>query len=186
MSEPPAQNFCIRDATAADMAAIAAIYAQDVTGGTGTFELDPPDVAEMIRRHANVRALGLPWLVAEVDGAVAAYAYAGPFRLRPAYRYTVEDSIYVDADHQGRGLGRALLVELIARCGTAGLRQMLGVIGDSANAGSVALHAACGFEMVGTMKSVGWKFDQWRDVVFMQRALGPGGAATPDADGMPL
>lgn len=186
MSEP-----LIRDATAADMAAIAAIYAQDVTGGTGTFELDPPDVAEMIRRHANVRALGLPWLVAEVDGPdgegmVAAYAYAGPFRLRPAYRYTVEDSIYVDAAHQGNGLGKALLVELIARCEAAGLRQMLGVIGDSANAGSVALHTACGFEMIGTMRSVGWKFDEWRDVVLMQRALGSGQTKAPDADGMPL
>lgn len=181
MSEPQ-----IRDATAGDMAAIAAIYAQDVTGGTGTFELDPPDVGEMIRRHATITALGLPWLVAEVDGAVAAYAYAGPFRTRPAYRYTVEDSIYVDAAHQGKGLGKALLVELIARCAALGLRQMLGVIGDSANAGSVALHAACGFEMVGTMTSVGWKFEQWRDVVFMQRALGPGQTKAPDADGMPL
>ncbi|MGQ2990035.1 MAG: GNAT family N-acetyltransferase [Brevundimonas sp.] len=186
MSDPKAPEFVIRDATAGDMAAIAAIYAQDVTGGTGTFELDPPDVGEMIRRHATITALGLPWLVAEGGGGVAAYAYAGPFRTRPAYRYTVEDSIYVDAAHQGKGLGRALLVELIARCEALGLRQMLGVIGDSANAGSVALHAACGFEMVGTMTSVGWKFDEWRDVVFMQRALGPGGAATPDADGIPL
>ena len=186
MSEP-----VIRDAAATDMAAVAAIYAQDVTGGTGTFELDPPDVAEMVRRHATVNALGLPWLVAEVDGPngegiVAAYAYAGPFRLRPAYRYTVEDSIYVDTAHHGKGLGKALLVELIARCEALGLRQMLGVIGDSANAGSVALHAACGFEMIGTMQSVGWKFDQWRDVVFMQRALGPGDAGGPDADGLPL
>ena len=191
MSEPPAQDFGIRDATAGDMASIAAIYAQDVTGGTGTFELDPPDVGEMIRRHATITALGLPWLVAEVDGPegeriIAAYAYVGPFRTRRAYRYTVEDSIYVDAAHQGKGLGKALLVELIARCEALGLRQMLGVIGDSANAGSVALHAACGFEMVGTMKSVGWKFDEWRDVVFMQRALGPSEAGAPDADGMPL
>lgn len=186
MSDPKAPEFVIRDATAGDMAAIAAIYAQDVTGGTGTFELDPPDVGEMIRRHATINALGLPWLVAEGGGGVAAYAYAGPFRTRPAYRYTVEDSIYVDAAHQGKGLGRALLVELIARCEALGLRQMLGVIGDSANAGSVALHAACGFEMVGTMTSVGWKFDEWRDVVFMQRALGPGDASPPDADGIPL
>lgn len=168
------------------MAAIAAIYAQDVTGGTGTFELDPPDVAEMIRRHATVRALRLPWLVAEVDGAVAAYAYAGPFRLRPAYRYTVENSIYVDAVHQGKGLGKTLLLELIRRCESLGPRQMLGVIGDSANAGSVALHTACGFEMIGMMRSVGWKFDQWRDVIIMQRALGPGDAGAPDTDGMPL
>jgi len=186
LSDPSPIEFEIRDATAGDMAAVAAIYAQDVTGGTGTFELDPPDVGEMIRRHATITALGLPWLVAEVDDAIAAYAYAGPFRTRPAYRYTVEDSIYVDADHQGKGVGKALLVELIRQCEALGLRQMLGVIGDSANAGSVALHAACGFEMVGTMTSVGWKFDEWRDVVFMQRALGPGAAGAPDAEGMPL
>ena len=179
-------GWTIRDAVAADMAAMTAIYAQDVTEGTGTFELDPPDLGEMIRRHANILALGMPWIVAEVDGQVVGYAYAGPFRLRPAYRYSVEDSIYLDRDWRGRGLGRALLDELIARCETLGVRQMLGVIGDSANQGSVALHRACGFDMVGTMKDVGWKFDAWRDVVIMQRALADGGATAPDVDGMPL
>lgn len=191
MSDVPTLDFSIRDAAASDMGAITAIYAQDVTGGTGTFELETPDLGEMMRRHATIRALGLPWLVAEVEGAasektVAAYAYAGPFRTRPAYRYTVEDSVYVDAAHHGKGLGKALLTELIRQCEALGLRQMLGVIGDSANAGSVALHGACGFEMIGTMKTVGWKFDEWRDVVFMQRALGPGDGSAPDADGMPL
>jgi len=176
----------VRDAAPGDLEAVCAIYAEDVLGGTGTFELVPPDLAEMTRRHASVVALGLPWLVAEVDGTVAAYAYAAPFRLRAAYRYTVEDSVYVASAFQGRGLGRALLQALIARCEAMGLRQILGVIGDSANAGSVALHAACGFTPVGTMTSVGWKHDDWRDVVFMQKALNQGGATTPDAAGMAL
>lgn len=181
-----AADWTIRDAVAADMAAVAAIYAQDVTSGTGTFELEAPDLGEMIRRHANIMALGMPWIVAEAGGTVVGYAYAGPFRLRPAYRYTVEDSIYLGGDWRGKGLGKALLVELIARCEGLGVRQMLGVIGDSANAGSIAVHASCGFEMVGTMRSVGWKFDAWRDVVIMQRALAAGSGSPPDADGMPL
>ena len=176
----------VRDAAPGDLEAVCAIYAEDVLGGTGTFELAPPDLAEMTRRHASVAALGLPWLVAEVDGAIAAYAYAAPFRLRAAYRYTVEDSVYVASAFHGRGLGRALLEALIIRCEAMGLRQMLGVIGDSANAGSVALHAACGFTPIGTMAAVGWKHDAWRDVVFMQKALNQGGATTPDAAGMAL
>ena len=184
MSDPI--DWILRDAVAADMAAVTAIYAQDVTEGTGTFELDPPDLGEMIRRHANVLALGMPWIVAEAGEKVIGYAYVGPFRLRPAYRYTVEDSIYLDTAWRGKGVGRALLGELIARCETLGVRQMLGVIGDSANQGSVALHRACGFEMVGTMASVGWKFDAWRDVVIMQRALADGDTTPPDTDGMPL
>lgn len=176
----------VRDARAGDLAAVLQIYGQDVSGGTGTFELEVPDLGEMIRRHASVSALGLPWLVAETDGCIAAFAYAGPFRLRPAYRYTVENSIYVDRTHRGKGLGRLLLMELIARCQALGLRQMLGVIGDSANDGSIALHASCGFSRIGTMKAVGWKFDEWRDVVIMQRSLGAGQASEPDADGLPL
>lgn len=176
----------VRDAAPGDLEAVCAIYAEDVLGGTGTFELVPPDLAEMTRRHASVIALGLPWLVAEVDGVIAAYAYAAPFRLRAAYRYTVEDSVYVATAFHGRGLGRALLEALIVRCETIGLRQMLGVIGDSANAGSVALHAACGFSPVGTMAAVGWKHDEWRDVVIMQKALNQGGGAAPEATGMPL
>lgn len=176
----------VRDAEASDLAAVLEIYGQDVSGGTGTFELEVPDLGEMLRRHASVRALGLPWLVAETEGRVVAFAYAGPFRLRPAYRYTVEDSIYVDRDQQGQGLGRLLLQALIDRCEALGLRQMLGVIGDSANEGSIALHAACGFTRAGTMSAVGWKFDEWRDVVIMQRPLGPGKGSDPDTDGMPL
>jgi phosphinothricin acetyltransferase len=186
LSDQTAAPWALRDAVAADMATVTAIYAQDVTGGTGTFELEAPDLGEMMRRHANILALGMPWIVAEARGKVVGYAYAGPFRLRPAYRYTVEDSIYLDGDWRGKGLGKALLSELIARCEALGVRQMLGVIGDSANTGSVAVHRSCGFDMVGTMKSVGWKFDDWRDVVIMQKALGPGDATTPDADGMPL
>jgi L-amino acid N-acyltransferase YncA len=181
----------VRDALPGDLEAVCAIYAEDVLGGTGTFELVPPDLAEMTRRHASVAALGLPWLVAEVDGpngerSVAAYAYAAPFRLRAAYRYTVEDSVYVASAFHGRGLGRALLEALIVRCEAMGLRQMLGVIGDSANAGSVALHAACGFTPIGTMAAVGWKHDAWRDVVFMQKALNQGDETTPDTAGLPL
>lgn len=181
----------VRDATPGDLEAVCAIYAEDVLGGTGTFEMVPPDLTEMTRRHASVVALGLPWLVAEVDGpngekTVGAYAYAAPFRLRAAYRYTVEDSVYVASAFQGQGLGRALLQALIARCEAMGLRQMLGVIGDSANAGSIALHTACGFTPVGIMAAVGWKHDDWRDVVIMQRPLGAGGETRPEAAGMAL
>lgn len=176
----------VRDATPGDLETVCAIYAEDVLEGTGTFELVPPDLVEMTRRHASVVALGLPWLVAEVDGVITAYAYAAPFRLRAAYRYTVEDSVYVASAFHGRGLGRALLEALIVRCEAMGLRQMLGVIGDSANAGSVALHSACGFTPAGTMAAVGWKHDDWRDVVIMQKALNQGGATAPDAVGMPL
>jgi phosphinothricin acetyltransferase len=176
----------VRDATDADLAAVTAVYAEDVAGGTGTFELTAPDAAEMAGRRAAVLRLGLPWLVAEVDGVVVGYAYAGPFRTRAAYRYTVEDSIYVLASAQGRGVGRALLEALIARCEALGLRQMLGVIGDSANAGSIKLHAACGFAPMGAIAGVGWKLDAWRDVVFMQRRLGDGGKTAPDAPGLPF
>jgi phosphinothricin acetyltransferase len=176
----------VRDAEAEDLPAVLEIYGQDVSLGTGTFELEVPDLDEMARRHSTVLALGLPWLVAETESRVTAFAYAAPFRLRPAYRYTVEDSIYVHQLHRGKGLGRLLLTELVARCNTLGLRQMLAVIGDSSNHGSIALHTACGFSTVGTMASVGWKFDAWRDVVIMQRPLGAGATSGPDASGMPM
>ncbi|WP_156367797.1 GNAT family N-acetyltransferase [Brevundimonas sp. Leaf363] len=175
----------IRDVEPGDMARIAAIYAESVENGLGTFELDPPDEAEMVTRFAAVAASGLPRLVAEIDGQIAGYAYAGVFRPRRGYRYTVEDSVYIDPAFRGRGVGRALLSALIERCEALGLRQMLAVIGDSANAGSVALHAACGFEPCGVLNSVGWKHNDWRDVVLMQRALGPGGDAEPTSDGLP-
>lgn len=174
----------IRPTKADDLPAITAIYADSVANGAGTFELEAPSVEEMRARLAAPAALGLPVLTAEIDGQVAGYAYAGPFRLRAAYRYMVEDSVYVAEAFRGHGVGKALLEALIAKCETAGMRQMAAVIGDSANTGSIALHAACGFEPAGVFRDVGWKFDGWRDVVFMQRALGPGGEAAPDSDGL--
>ena len=176
----------VRDAVAGDLTAITAIYAEGVLIGTGTFELSPPDESEMSRRMAAVAEVGMPWLVAEIDGGVVGYAYVGPFRTRSAYRYTVEDSIYILASAQGRGVGRALLDELIVRCEAAGIRQILAVIGDAANEGSIRLHAACGFEPAGAIKDVGWKFDRWLDVIFMQKTLGVGGDGAPYGPGMPL
>ena len=181
MSEP-----VVRQSTEADLDAVTAIYAENVLTGTGTFETTPPTREDMAARRASVLALGLPWLVAEIDGAVVGYAYAGPFRTRAAYRYTVEDSIYVLGSAHGRGVGRALLSELIVVCEAMGIRQMLGVIGDSANAASVRLHTGCGFRHMGAVEGVGWKFDHWLDVVFMQRALGHGAVSDPNAPGLPL
>ena len=174
-----ASPLLIRPAVAADLPAITAVYGWNVQNGTGTFELDAPDLNEMTRRHADLTGKGLPWLVAERAGAVLGYASATHFRPRPAYRFCLEDSIYLAADVQGQGVGRLLLAELIARCEAAGTRQMLAVIGDSANAGSIGVHRTLGFEQVGLMKSVGWKFGQWRDVVIMQKSLGRGDADAP-------
>lgn len=169
----------IRPSTDDDLPAIAAIYAWNVAHGTGTFELEAPDAAETARRRADVLAKGLPWLVAERDGRVLGYAYANHFRPRPAYRFCVEDSVYLDPAAQGRGIGRLLLAELIARCQARGARQMLAVIGDSANAASIGLHRALGFAPVGLLRDSGWKFERWLDVVLMQRALGHGAATAP-------
>jgi L-amino acid N-acyltransferase YncA len=171
----------IRPSTAADVPAISAIYGDAALSGTGTFELEAPAEAEMARRRDDVLAKGLPWLVAEVDGRVLGYAYANHFRPRLAYRFCVEDSIYLHRDARGKGLGTLLLSELMARCEAAGARQMLAVIGDSANAGSIGVHRRLGFEHVGVMKSAGWKFDRWLDVVVMQRALGVGDSLPPAA-----
>ena len=135
----------------------------------------------MTRRRNDVLAKGLPWLVAEVEGRVLGYAYANHFRPRLAYRFCVEDSIYLHRDARGQGLGSLLLAELIVRCEAAGARQMLAVIGDSANAGSIGVHRRLGFEHVGVMKSAGWKFDRWLDVVVMQRSLGRGDGEAPEA-----
>jgi len=176
MSSPP---LLIRPSTLADLPAITAIYGWNVLNGTGTFELDAPDEAEMSRRRDDVLAKGLPWLVVERGGTVQGYAYANHFRPRRAYRFCVEDSLYLAADAQGQGLGRLLLVELMARCEAAGARQMLAVIGDSANLGSVGVHRTLGFEHIGVMKAAGWKFDRWLDVVVMQKALGPGATSDP-------
>jgi L-amino acid N-acyltransferase YncA len=170
----------VRDAAPKDAPGLAEVYAPHVLHGFGTFEETPPSAHEMAQRLEEVRARGLPWLVAEEEGALLGYAYAAPYRLRSAYRFTVEDSVYVAADGQGRGVGKALLAELIARCEALGLRQMMAVIGDSANAPSIALHRAAGFEMCGTASAVGYKAGRWLDIVWMQRALGMG-AEPPSA-----
>jgi L-amino acid N-acyltransferase YncA len=171
--------LAIRPSADADLPAITAIYAENVLGGTGTFEIDAPDAAEMARRRADVLAKGLPWLVAEVDGRVLGYAYANHFRPRLAYRFCVEDSIYLAASARGRGIGRLLLAELMACCEAQGARQMLAVIGDAANAGSIGVHRALGFEPAGVLKAAGWKFERWLDVILMQRALGAGDRTRP-------
>ena len=183
----PTPSLLIRPSTQDDLPAITAIYAQAVLHGTGTFELDPPDEPEMARRRDDVLSKGLPWLVAQApgqsQGQVLGYAYANHFRPRRAYRFCLEDSIYLHPDARGQGVGRVLLAELLGRCEAAGARQMLAVIGDAANAGSIGVHAALGFAHSGVLKASGWKFDRWLDVVLMQRALGPGAnlAAPGDA-----
>jgi phosphinothricin acetyltransferase len=169
----------VRPSAGADLPAITAIYAWNVENGTGTFELEAPTRPDMTRRHAAVLAQGLPWLVAERDGKLLGYAYANQFRPRPAYRYCLEDSVYLASDARGQGIGRLLLAELLARCEAAGARQMLAVIGDSANLGSVGLHRTLGFEHLGTIAAAGWKFDRWLDVVLMQKQLGRGDAIAP-------
>ncbi|MGK2897410.1 MAG: N-acetyltransferase family protein [Burkholderiaceae bacterium] len=172
-------DLLIRPSTPADLPAISAIYGWNVRNGTGTFELDPPDAAEMARRHADVTGKGLPWLVLESAGRVEGYAYANHFRPRPAYRFCLEDSIYLAPGARGKGRGRSLLVELLGRAEAAGARQMLAVIGDSAKAGSIGVHRSVGFEPVGTMRDAGWKFDRWVDVVVMQKRLGAGATTPP-------
>jgi phosphinothricin acetyltransferase len=170
-----APALAIRPAAPDDLGAITEVYAWNVLHGTGTFEIEPPSREEMTRRHAEVSVTRrLPWLVAERGSQVVGFAYANQFRPRPAYRFALEDSIYLAASGQRQGIGRLLLAELIARCEAAGARQMYAVIGDSANTGSIAVHRACGFRAIGLMRSAGWKFGQWRDVVLMQRALGLG------------
>ena len=166
----------LRAASVDDIPAIAAIYADHVRVGTGSFELEPPDEPEMHRRWGEIVACGLPYLVAVRNDAIVGYAYAGAYRPRPAYRFTVEDSIYVRADYAGQGIGRTLLEALIAACERAGARQMIAVIGDVANVGSIRLHATAGFSHAGLLTSVGWKLGRWLDVVLMQRALGSGNA----------
>jgi L-amino acid N-acyltransferase YncA len=172
-------GVAIRAATGADLAAVAAIYAHHVLTGIATFEEVPPDAGEMARRHAAVTGRGLPYLVAEEEGRVLGYAYAAPYRERSAYRFTVEDSVYLDPVALRRGIGRALLNRLIADSTAWGARQMLAVIGDSGNAGSVGLHAKLGFRHVGTQTAVGFKFGRWVDTVTMQLPLGAGSATSP-------
>ena len=169
----------IRSSTDGDLCAITAIYQHHVLHGTGTFEITPPTEAEMASRRAEVLARGLPWLVADKDGQVAGFAYANWFKPRPAYRFSAEDSIYV-ADHaQGMGLGRMLLAALAVQAEAAGVRKLIAVIGDSANAGSIGVHRSAGFTHVGLIKSCGWKFDRWLDIVLMEKTLGAGDTTSP-------
>jgi phosphinothricin acetyltransferase len=169
----------IRPATEADLPFVTEIYEHAVRYGTATFELIPPDLAEMTRRYRALLDGGFPYLAAEVEGEVIGYAYAGPYRPRPAYRFTVENSIYLQPATHRRGIGLRLLQQLIPECEARGYRQMIAVIGDSANAGSIGLHARCGFEMIGTHRNVGLKFGRWLDTVMMQLALGEGGTTVP-------
>src|SRR5690606_25629002 len=183
MTTPAAQPISIRDSRDDDLGAIQAIYAHHVRHGGGSFELEPPNLVEMMRRRADILRNGFPYLVAassaEGRERVVGYAYANHFRLRPAYRFTVENSIYIDPAAQRNGVGKRLLGELITRCEAAGLRQMVAVIGDSRNTGSIGLHAACGFRFAGVLRSTGWKFDTWLDTVLMQRDLGDGDRTAP-------
>jgi len=169
----------VRPSQAEDLADITAIYAWHVGHGTGTFELDAPSTEEMARRRDEVLGRDLPWLVVECEGRVLGYAYANFFRPRMAYRFALEDSVYLAPEARGRGLGRMLLAELLARCEAHGARQMLAVIGDSDNAASIGLHRALGFSDAGVLRAAGWKFDRWLDVVLLQRALGLGDSAAP-------
>jgi L-amino acid N-acyltransferase YncA len=169
----------LRDALPGDGQAVARIYAHHVLTGFGSFEETPPDAAEMEHRRAAVQEQGLPYLVAEADGNVVAFAYAGPYRPRAAYRFTVEDSVYVAAAAGGRGIGRLLLAELVRRAEGLGMRQMIAVIGDSANRASIRLHERLGFHHAGLFAAVGWKQGRWLDSVLMQRPLGPGSASRP-------
>ena len=170
----------IRPSADADLPAITAIYAHHVLHGTGSFETEPPSVADMTTRRADVLSKGLPYLVVEQDGKIAGFAYGNWFKPRPAYRYSVEDSIYMAPDLQGKGLGRALLVELLARFEAVGIRKVMAIVGDSANTGSVGIHLALGFTQVGIVDSCGWKFGAWRDIVIMQKTLGLGDTQPPD------
>ena len=171
----------IRPSREDDVPAITAIYAHHVQHGTGTFEIDPPSPGDMAVRRAEVLARGLPWLVLEEDGQVLGYAYCNWFKPRPAYRYSAEDSIYLAPGTQGRGLGRLLLAELGRQAEAVGVRKLIAVIGDSANAGSIGVHRSLGFESVGTIRACGWKFDRWLDIVLMEKSLGDADRSAPQA-----
>lgn len=179
MHAPVPQGPLVRPSAEADLPAIAAIYRHHVTTGLASFEETPPDLAELGRRREAVLGAGLPWLVAEGPGGLVGYAYAGLYRPRSAYRYTVEDSIYVAPGEARRGIGRALLSALIDDATAKGYRQMVAVIGDSANLASIAVHRACGFREAGRLEGVGFKFGRWVDSVLMQRPLGPGASGVP-------
>ncbi|HXE22433.1 MAG TPA: GNAT family N-acetyltransferase [Rhodoferax sp.] len=175
----PATSCLLRPSRDDDVPAVTAIYTHHVLHGTGTFEIDAPTQADMAQRRNDVLARGLPYLVAEQQGQVLGFAYCNWFKPRPAYRFSAEDSIYLAPGYQGRGLGRALLAELTAQAQRAGIRRLIAVIGDSANAGSIGIHRSLGFAHVGVLTSCGWKFDRWLDVVLMEKALGPGNSSPP-------
>ena len=172
-------TLSIEDSREQDLTDITRIYAHHVRHGTGTFEIEPPSLQEMTQRRRDVLAKGLPYLVARKDGQVLGFAYCNWFKPRPAYRFSAEDSIYMAPQAQGQGLGRALLSELALRAQAAGLRKLIAVIGDSGNAGSVGVHRAVGFTEVGVLRSCGWKFDRWLDIVLMEKTLGPGDNTPP-------
>jgi L-amino acid N-acyltransferase YncA len=172
-------EISIRTAGLGDIAAITRIYAEAVLHGTATFEIEPPDEAEMTRRQQALLARNYPYFVAEHAGAVVGYAFAGPYRDRRAYDWCVEDSIYIAPEFHRRGIGRLLLTRLVAQSEELGFRQMIGIVGDSANTASVAVHAAVGFRLIGTFPSIGFKHGRWLDTVLMQRALGDGGVTPP-------
>lgn len=169
----------IRPSTDADVAAITAIYHHHVLHGTGTFEITPPTPEDMANRRQDVLSKNLPYLVLEKDAVVVGFAYCNWFKPRPAYRFSAEDSIYLAPSAAGRGLGKLLLIELMAQAERAGVRKLIAVIGDSANQGSVGVHQVCGFTQVGVLSACGWKFERWLDVVLMERALGLGASTAP-------
>jgi len=172
----------IRPSRDEDLPAITRIYCHHVLHGTGTFETTPPSVEDMTARRADVLGKQLPWLVVEDDGQVLGFAYGNWFKPRPAYRFSVEDSIYLAPEAAGKGLGRALLAELMAELERGGIRKVMAVIGDSANAGSIGVHTALGFEHVGVVRSCGWKFERWLDIVLMEKTLGAGDSCPPQQD----
>ncbi len=173
-------QILIRSSTDADINAIATFYQRSVATGTASWEYDPPSVEEMAKRRHAAIANGFPYLVAEIDGRVVGYCFASTYRARIGYRFAVEDSIYVAPDMQGRGIGKMLLMALIGECEKLGFRQMIAVIGDSENAGSIALHERCGFQHAGRFNGIGYKFGRWLDSVQMMRALGAGSSSAPD------
>jgi len=172
-------SLSLRPATPADIPAITAIYGPNVRDGIASFEYDPPDAAEMAKRQAAILDAGYPYLIAEIDGAVAGYAYASAYRSRPGYRFACENSVYVAPSAQGKGVGRALLARLVDDCTALGYRQMIAVIGNLGNHGSIALHRAAGFTVFGVLPSIGWKLGRWVDCVLMQRPLGEGDRTSP-------
>jgi L-amino acid N-acyltransferase YncA len=175
-------TLVVRRCTEQDMPEVHEIYALEVLEGTASFELEPPSIAEMAARFAAIDAAGLPYLLVEQRGRIAGYAYAGPYRPRPAYRHTAEDSVYVARWARRQGVGRALLEAVIEHATERGMRQMIAIIGDSAHAASIRLHAQAGFRLVGTLEHVGWKFGRWLDTVIMQRPLGDGPSTPPGSN----